>query len=91
MLETTETVHSGLTGETHQVNQLDIILTKLVVMAKNGDLASVDRVLDRLGGKPEQMSKTVNLNIETKPDELEKLTDDQIARMAAIARESSDA
>lgn len=41
-------------GVEHQVTQLDIICLKLVKMAREGDLSSVDRIFDRLEGKPTQ-------------------------------------
>jgi hypothetical protein len=41
-------------GVEHEVTQLEHICAKLVSMAKNGDLASIDRVFDRLEGKPSQ-------------------------------------
>ena len=41
-------------GNLHEVTQLDVICAKLVNMAKEGDLASIDRVFDRLEGKAAQ-------------------------------------
>ncbi|WP_413711753.1 DUF5681 domain-containing protein [Rhizobium sp. Rhizsp82] len=41
-------------GVEYEVTQLEHICAKLVSMAKNGDLASIDRVFDRLEGKPSQ-------------------------------------
>lgn len=90
LLAVEQDIIDEITGETRKVNQLDIILLKLVKDAKNGNGFSIDRVLDRVEGKVEQTTKNVNLNVETNPAELESLTDDQIARMAAIAKESSN-
>jgi hypothetical protein len=53
-------VVTGLDGEKYTVTNLDAICVKLVKMAKDGDLASVDRVFDRLEGKPEQPNKNMN-------------------------------
>lgn len=52
LLEITEKVKNPVTGEVGEVSQIEMIAAKLVVMAKNGDLASIDRVLDRTEGKP---------------------------------------
>ena len=93
LLDLTEEARNPITGETHEVTQLDIMLAKLVTMAKHGDLAAFDRVADRLEGRPDQKTKSenVNTNLEVTPETLDKLTDDQIARMAAIVKESADA
>jgi hypothetical protein len=57
LLSIVEEARNPVTGETGEVNQHEMMLAKLVVMAKNGDLASVDRVLDRLEGKPTQKNE----------------------------------
>lgn len=48
----------------NSVNNLEWICAKLVNMAKEGDLASIDRIFDRTEGKPSQetVNKNVNLN-----------------------------
>jgi hypothetical protein len=65
LLSILEEQRNPITGETHEVNQHEIMLAKLVVMAKNGDLASIDRVLDRLEGKAGQ-----NVDLTTKGEKI---------------------
>jgi len=65
LLELEEDIIDPVTGEAHRVNQLDLILTKLVSQAKKGHGYSIDRVLDRVEGKPEQSTKNVNVNVDT--------------------------
>lgn len=49
----------GDDGATHTITRLEGMLAQLVKQAGDGDLASLDRVLDRLEGKPETTNKTV--------------------------------
>jgi Family of unknown function (DUF5681) len=92
LIEITETVRNPITGEDREASQLEIMLAKLVVMAKHGDLASIDRVLDRLEGRPEQKTKNENknTNLNTNAD-LADVSDDKIvaARSLLFGKESS--
>jgi hypothetical protein len=69
------------------------MLAKLVVMAKHGDLASTDRILDRLESKPVQKTKNendnTNLSLQT---DLTSVSDEKIAAARAVLffRESTD-
>jgi hypothetical protein len=62
------------------ITRLEKICAKLVVMATHGDLASVDRVFDRLEGKPLQNGKleTANTNLNVTPDDLADKSDEQL-------------
>jgi len=54
LLDLAEQVKHPVTHEDDEVSNREFILAKLVAMAKSGDLASIDRVLDRTEGKPTQ-------------------------------------
>lgn len=58
VLEVPKTMRSE-DGEESKVSRLEYICAKLVTMAEHGDLASIDRVFDRLEGKAEQSTKVV--------------------------------
>lgn len=87
LLAITENVRNPLTGEDAEVSIHEQILAKLVVMAKNGDLQSVDRVLDRLEGKPKQETENTNKNVNTDVTPLSKLSDDKLKRISDIIEE----
>ena len=71
-------------SETKGVTRLEAICAKMVVMAENGDLASIDRVFDRFEGKPEQKN-TVTADVTTRGVELTE--EDYKARKKALEEE----
>lgn len=90
LLELVEEGVCPLTGHTGKFNQLDLILAKLVANAKKGEGWSIDRVLDRLEGKPEQSNKNVNtnLNVDANVDELKDAPDELIDALAKVIKGS---
>ena len=86
LLDITEEARNPITGETAEVTQLDMILAKLVVQAKHGDMASVDRVLDRFEGKPVQPNKNENdnKNLNVELTELEAVDDEKILKAREV-------
>lgn len=89
LLSIIETV-TDADGIVHEVDQLEMMWAKQAAQAKRGDGYSLDRILSRIEDLPVQKTSSVNLNVNTSPTGLDDLTDDQIARIAAIAKESSN-
>lgn len=58
LLEVPKTIRSEDGVET-KISRLENICIELIKMAEHGDLASIDRVFDRLEGKAEQSTKVV--------------------------------
>lgn len=71
-----------------EVSRLEYICAKLVNMAQDGDLASIDRVFDRLEGKPvvKAHNENTNINVETDVREVKTLTDEQLDAISAILK-----
>jgi hypothetical protein len=90
LLAIEEDVVDEFTGEKRRVNQLELILAKLVANAKKGEGFSIDRVLDRLEGKPEQSTKNVNtnLNVDATADELREVPDDMLKALEKVIKGS---
>lgn len=90
LLELIEDGVCPLTGQPGKFNQLDLILAKMVANAKKGEGWSIDRVLDRLEGKPEQATKNVNtnLNVDTTAEELKGAPDELIEALSKVIKGS---
>lgn len=74
-------------GNEIEVSRLEYMCAKLVRMAQEGDLASMDRVFDRLEGKPEQTNKNTNdnknLNVDVN-EAVKDMTDEQLEAVSKI-------
>lgn len=73
-------------GLPSEVSRLEFICAKLVNMAENGDLASIDRVFDRLEGKPEQVNKNTNnnANVDVSSGDLAELPDEALEEVMGV-------
>ena len=70
--------------KTPGVTRHEAICAKLVVMAENGDLASVDRIFDRIEGKPKQAVEQTNVNANVEADALTGASDEMVAELHAV-------